>query len=70
MRGTGTEMGLERGGSFRRSSNNHGKPLDDSRRGGSRLERVFRLVVWGNRLGNGKVELGGYPRVGGEGGGG
>lgn len=34
------------------------------------LERVFRLAVWGNRLGNGKVELGGYPRVGGEDGGG
>lgn len=34
------------------------------------LERVLRLAVWGNRSGNGRVELGGYPGVGGEAGGG
>lgn len=38
MRGTGTEMGLERGGSFRYSRNNRGKPLNGSRHGGSCLD--------------------------------
>ena len=51
MRGTGTEMGLERGRSFRRSRNNHGKPLDNSRRGGSRLDWHSRESVQAGCLG-------------------